>query len=182
MMIRIWWSSFDDHHLIFIIIRWLLTSSSFRQHMIDDMWGRTFLKIYTFWSGRASLKGPRIALHLYQRLYGWCRLAPCGGNCPSKPESAINIGLLSLGDSPRGKSRKKRDGCPKMRGGSLICSLVSDNHCTLGSQPTLHNASSPATNDGKSKSVHENCRFFSLRKLLWWCYAIWTIHRLPEAL
>ena len=106
-------------------------------------------------------------------------LAPCGGNCPSKPESAINIGLLSLGDCPRGERAKicwkrqwemwkdaiqgkywKREwemwkdarelwkeGYVQRCEGSLICSLVSDNHCTLGSQPTLHNVPSRVTND-----------------------------------
>ena len=34
---------------------------------------------------------------------GWCRITPCGGNCPSKPESAINIGLLSFLDIVQGR-------------------------------------------------------------------------------
>ena len=33
----------------------------------------------------------------------WCRITPCGGNCPSKPESAINIGLLSFLDIVQGR-------------------------------------------------------------------------------
>ena len=86
-------------------------------------------------------------LTIYNRDYvdgAGLQATPCGGNCPSKPESAINIGLLSLGDCPRGEKRGMDvERCE----GSLICSLVSDNHCTLGSQPTLHNASSRVTND-----------------------------------
>ena len=45
-------------------------------------------------------------LTIYNRDYvdgAGLQATPCGGNCPSKPESAINIGLLSFLDIVQGR-------------------------------------------------------------------------------